>query len=291
MQRPAIFAWTPAVAPAVAALEPQAVLFDSLDNWLIHPRLRRQARLASEAYATLLPTATAVVASAPASRDVLVRYADRVSIIPNGVDPAAFGGLHDRPLDLPPSPVVGYAGVLSSRIDAGLIAAVAAALPDVAFAFVGPVFERAAIRSIQGLPNVHLLGNRHYSQIPAYLAHFDLAWIPHAVGPGETGGDPIKLYEYWAAGREVVSTPIDGLEAWGDQVHLVRNATEAAGTIAGLLAGSIELRAAPVPPERTWDAIARRMLDLLAAGRMAGGPGLTDEAQPAMVIDSEEGRR
>lgn len=265
MQQPTVFAWTPAVAPAVAAIDPAAILFDSLDNWLIHPRLRKQAGLAADAYASLLPRATAVIASAPASQAVLARWAAGAIVIPNGVDPAVFGGSSERPADLPPAPVVGYAGVLSSRIDAHLIAAVAESLPSVAFVFVGPVFERGAIRPIRGLPNVHLLGNRHYSLVPAYIQHFDVAWIPHAVGRGETGGDPIKMYEYWAAGREVVSTRIDGLDAWADRLHLVRSADEATRTIVGLLKGTIARKFATVPPDRTWDAIAARMVRLVSA--------------------------
>jgi glycosyltransferase involved in cell wall biosynthesis len=266
MEQPTVFAWTPAVAPAVAAIDPGAVLFDSLDNWLIHPRLRRQAALAAEGYAALLPTATAVVASAPASQAVLNRWAARVWVIPNGVDPVAFARPTERPTDLPAGPIVGYAGVLSSRIDARLIAAVAQALPDLAFVFVGPVFERAAIQSIRRLPNVHLLGNRHYSLMPAYVQHFDLAWIPHAVGLGETGGDPIKMYEYWAAGREIVTTPIDGLAVWADRLHVVRSAREATRTITGLLAGTLDGKSAGVPPDRTWDAIATQMVRLVSSG-------------------------
>lgn len=265
--RPSVFAWTPTVAPAVRALDPAALLFDSLDNWMIHPRLRSLAGQAADGYAALLPTATAVVASAPASRDVLRRWADHVAVIPNGVNPLTFSGTHVRPLDLPPGPLVGYAGSLSSRIDAGLVAQTASALPGMAFVFVGPVFEPASIKPMRGLPNVHILGNRHYSLIPAYVGHFDVAWIPHAVGKGETGGDPIKMYEYWAAGREVVATFIDGLDQWSDRLHLVRDADHATRTIAGLIGGTVDRKHATVPADRTWEAIARRMIGLLRTER------------------------
>jgi teichuronic acid biosynthesis glycosyltransferase TuaH len=260
---PVAFAWTPTVAPAVESLQPRALLFDSLDNWMIHPRLRHQRRRAAAAYAALLPTATAVVASAPASRAVLERWADEVVVIPNGVDPGAFQGEFARPQDLPKRPVVGYAGSLSSRIDVDLVVETAAGLPDASFVFVGPTFESGPIRKMRGIPNIHLLGNRHYAAVPAYVRHFDVAWIPHAVGRGETGGDPIKMYEYWAAGCEVVATPIDGLDAWSDRLHLVGEPAAAIRTIEGLIEGTIAPKHATVPVDRTWDAIARQMLGLL----------------------------
>lgn len=262
MARAHVVAWLPTVAPAIAALEPAGVVFDSLDNWMIHPGLRRHAELAAAGYAAILPSATGVVASAPASREVLLQWAKDVEVIPNGVEPKTFDGVHARPADLPPGPIVGYAGSLAARIDARLIADVARSLPTISFVFIGQLLEPEAIRPMRDIPNIHILGDRHYTELPGYLAHFDVAWIPHTVGPGESGGDPIKMYEYWAAHREVVSTQIDGLEGWSDRLHLVDDADSAVVTIRGLLDGSIPPKRATVPPDRTWDAIAARIVEM-----------------------------
>jgi glycosyltransferase involved in cell wall biosynthesis len=137
---------------------------------------------------------------------------------------------------------------------------VARELPDVHFAFVGPVLDAGAIRAMRKRPNVQILGDRPYADVPAYMRSFDVAWIPHRVGEGETGGDPIKLYEYWAAGRQVVSTRIDGSEAWSAQVHLVDDADQAAATIRGLLAGGTPRLSTSIPAGRTWDEIAAAIL-------------------------------
>ena len=78
-------------------------------------------------------------------------------------------------------------------------------------------------------------------------------------GVGETGGDPIKLYEYWAAGKQVVSTRIDGMEAWSEVLMLVDESTEAVAAISGLLDGSISLPRPSVPAGRTWRRRSRRI--------------------------------
>ena len=192
-------AWVPTVAPVLFGRDGR-VRFDALDNWLIHPTLRRHAAEAEAAYATIVPRADRVFASGPASARVLARWRPDVTLLPNGVDPEAFTGPVHRPADLPAPPIVGYAGKLAERIDDELVAAVAEELPDVQFVFVGPVLDDGAIRAMRRLPNVQVLGDRPYRDLPAYLRSFDVAWIPHRVGAGETGGDPIKLYEYWAAG-------------------------------------------------------------------------------------------
>lgn len=264
---PAAVAWMPTVAPPIEAVNPRRLVFDSLDNWLLHPQLRRYAAAAMDGYARLLPRADAVLVSAPRSRDALRRWSDDIEIVPNGVSPHLFTGPIERPRDLPTEPIVGYAGSLGPRIDTELVVEVARRMPGVTFAFIGQALDRATARALQACANVLVLGDRHYSEVPAYVRSFDVAWIPHAIGAGESGGDPIKMYEYWAAGREVVTTAIDGLDRWQESLHFVGSPEDAVTAISGLLDGSVHPKRATVPEDRTWEAIADRILTRL---RMTG---------------------
>ena len=252
-------AWVPTVEPVLFGRGGR-VRFDALDNWLIHPTLRRHAAEAEAAYAAIVPRADRVFASGPASARVLARWRPEVTLLPNGVDPQMFTGPVHRPADLPAPPVVGYAGKLAERIDDEFVAAAANLLPEVQFVFLGQVLNRGAVRAMGQEPNVHLLGDRPYDVLPAYVRSFDVAWIPHRVGAGETGGDPIKLYEYWAAGRQVISTRIDGSEAWTAQAHLVDDAAQAAAAIRGVISGALPTLQTAIPAGRTWDEIAGTIL-------------------------------
>lgn len=276
--RPAVIAWTPTVWPAIAGLDRGRLIFDSLDNWITHPLLRKHAASAQLGYEAILGSADGVVVPAPKSKAVLSRWAADIEIVPNGVDPSVFQAPSPRPADLPPPPIVGYAGTLGPRMDVDLVLEVAERLPDVSFVFIGPDparrivdrlaslegFGRPASRSLpRGRHNIRLLGDRHYRLVPSYVRQFDVAWIPHRVGEGETGGDLIKVYEYWAAGRPVVSTRLDGMERWGEDMHFVDGPADAVATIQGLLSGHIPWRAIEVPEDRTWSRIADRLLALL----------------------------
>jgi hypothetical protein len=182
--------WVPAVAPVL--FRPNArTVFDSLDNWLIHPVLRRNAADATAAYAAILPRADRVFVSGPASAKVFTRWRPDAVVLPNGVDPDHWSGTWPRPGDLPAGPLVGYAGKLAERIDDERVAAVAALVPDARFAFIGPILDKRAVRRMQRMPNVLLLGDRPYADLPAYLHAFDVAWIPHRVGDAVLSGAPI----------------------------------------------------------------------------------------------------
>jgi len=191
-------------------------------------------------------------------------------VIPNGVDPQRFAGDERRPDDLPGGLVVGYAGKLADRIDVEFCLEVVEGVGDASFVFVGPIMD-PGVRRLARRTNVRLLGDRSPDRLPAYVRHFDVAWIPHHVGEGETGGDPIKLYEYWAAGRQVVSTAIDGSDAWRKQAWIVADAPEAITVLRGLLSGELAPKPVAVATERTWASISARLVDLLV-----GEPGCED---------------
>ena len=77
--------------------------------------------------------------------------------------------------------------------------------------FVGP--EDFEVRRLARLPNVHFLGAQEYKSLPAHVAHFDVCTIPFRVNALTRAVDPVKLYEYLAAGKPVVSTRLPEVEA------------------------------------------------------------------------------
>jgi glycosyltransferase involved in cell wall biosynthesis len=132
--------------------------------------------------------------------------------IPNGADvekfvPAAEGRL-PVPDDLRniPSPRLGLVGHIHYWIDLKLIRYLAEKRPNWSFVLIGPVAPLANVQQIRKLPNVHLLGRRAAAEIPAYLQAMDCCLNPYVVGELSENCSPLKLYEYLAAGKPVVST-------------------------------------------------------------------------------------
>jgi UDP-galactopyranose mutase len=70
-------------------------------------------------------------------------------------------------------------------------------------------------------PNIHYLGQRPYSELPAFLAGWDVCLLPFARNDATRFISPTKTLEYMAAERPIVSTPItDVAEPYGDIVYL-----------------------------------------------------------------------
>lgn len=145
--------------------------------------------------------------------------------VPNAADVDLFEQALDPatapPADLAaiPGPRIGFVGVLDFRVDQALLAACAAARPDLQWVLIGPVhgqwFDQAALARY---PNVHFLGLKPRAALPAYLKGVDVATIPFVLDRHTSAIYPLKLHEYFAAGRPVAATPLPSLTALADSL-------------------------------------------------------------------------
>jgi glycosyltransferase involved in cell wall biosynthesis len=103
--------------------------------------------------------------------------------------------------------IAGYVGYLGPWIDVETLVFCAGRLTDHAFVFVGPGIEKV-LSPLRSLPNVRLLGTRPHAEIPSCIASFDVCLNPFLIGKIGDSTNPIKLYEYFACGKPVVSTAI-----------------------------------------------------------------------------------
>ena len=130
-----------------------------------------------------------------------------------GVDWEHFGQARARATAIPaelariPRPVLGYFGVVDERLDYPLLARLAEANPKWSVVMVGPVLKVEA-KSLPRRPNLHWLGQRPYSELPAFCKGFDLALMPFALNPATEFINPTKALEYMATGRQIISTPV-----------------------------------------------------------------------------------
>ncbi|GAA1059043.1 glycosyltransferase [Agromyces bracchium] len=186
-------------------------LYDVTDDWLVADRPAAELERLAASEATLMRLAGEVVVCSPelARRKASVR---EVALIPNAVDAAAYRRPMPRPSDLPDGPVALYLGTLHrDRLDVELCASTARAIrPDASLVLVGPDALTPVEREQLRAAGVVLLGPRRRDRVVGYLQHADVLVVPHVVTTFTDSLDPIKLYEYQAVGRPVVSTAVAG---------------------------------------------------------------------------------
>jgi len=197
-------------------------VYDVTDDWLLAPLSARTLDRLRKLDAIALNHADEVVVCSPTL--AASREASRpVTLVPNGVDSEHFQRPQSRPLDLVPAPTVLYLGTLhEARLDIDLVIELATSLPDVAVILVGPdALAPVTQRRLRRLPNIHSLGSRPYSDVPAYLQHADVVIVPHLVTPFTDSLDPIKAYECLAVSTPTVATPVAGFRELADRLTVV----------------------------------------------------------------------
>ena len=196
--------------------------------------------------------------------------------VPNGVDLdwfedcAAGGGV---PADIQEAshPIAGYVGVLRAWFDFDLIGHLARTMPDVSFIMVGPLdfeFRNAHLRTI---PNLRWIGRREYGEMPRYISAFDVCLIPFLAGKVSQTTNPVKVFEYFALGKPVVSTPMHELLTFRNDglLRLAQGKEEFASAVRESLAepaGEIQDRRREMARRHSWRALTELMLSSLNIG-------------------------
>src|SRR5262249_49324721 len=134
-----------------------------------------------------------------------------VYYVGNGVEYEHFAHPRagDRPADMPGGkPVVCYCGAVYPWLDYPLIQYAAEQMPDVHFLFIGPVHPgvEPIAREFSSLSNVSFTGMKPYEALPGYFRYIDVGMIPFQLNELTKSVNPVKLYEYSAAGKPTVAT-------------------------------------------------------------------------------------
>ena len=211
-------------------LHPSMMLFDYIDDAFgftaFPPYVRRE-------WEETIRAADVVTVTTTALRNRIVAAVPReVHIVNNAVEVAQFqNAAGERPADLPPPqrPIVLYVGAIAQWMDFPLLHMLCRSLPEVSFVFIGPVHPavRSDVEAVRAAGNCSFLGTKPYSAVPRYLRHGDVGMIPFVRNTLTSAVNPVKFYEYSAAGIPTVTTFFsDDLLEFGDLIFLARTHEE-----------------------------------------------------------------
>ena len=256
---------------AVLELPVDFLIYDCVDDWesfFPHPRERafvaetdeQMCRRASVVFVGSEPLLKKKIPSNP-STYVVNHAAD----IPHFMKAAEL--TTEIPADLAalPTPRLGFIGMIDLiRFDAELITALADSL-DAHVIIVGGAMKGAE-RLLPAHPRIHWLGMRPVAELPRYLRGMDVLLMPYKINEATRNIYPLKLYEYLATGKPVVTTAIPAVEPMRDLLYVSDSAGDFLLNTSKALAEvdpEVVARRMQRASNHTWESHVRRKRELL----------------------------
>lgn len=204
-QRPIFYFSSPAHVDLIPHYNPSLVVFDYLDEPVeefvsLAPYLRRA-----------LTSADLVVASSKRLYQDSLTVNPNTILVPNGCDFDHFSRAGHRNLPVPEDmkelrpPIIGYHGAIATWLNFNLLVKVADSFSHGHVVMVGPLYN---LTSVPRRPNLHWLGYKRFEVLPNYTQLFDAAIIPFRVSRLTEAVNPIKMWEYMAAGIPIITTAL-----------------------------------------------------------------------------------
>jgi glycosyltransferase involved in cell wall biosynthesis len=216
-QRPINWVFNPTAGVVAGALGEDRLIYHCVDEFSAFTGVASNA--IADLEEQLLRKADLVIVSSELLYLAKVQKNPRTVLVRHGVDYSHFRRALEAQTPIPPEiaqlprPVIGFFGLIADWVDTELMVRVAQRFPAASLVILGKA--TTDVLSLEGLPNVYLLGRKPYHDLPGYCKGFDVALMPFRINQLTLNSNPLKVREYLAAGLPVVSTPIPEVEVLG----------------------------------------------------------------------------
>ena len=229
-RKPLLWIYTPFSESLVEDIENSGVIYECVDEFRAARGFVRSSVVGAMEDSLLKKVSLTIVTQ----ESLLPRRAQickQIFCVPNGADTELFRRVVEDPqpaaslVQRLSRPRLGFVGHIQYWIDLKLIRYLAERRPEWSIILIGPIGSLADSGELKGLPNIHLLGRQPQAEIPRLLKGIDLCLNPYKRDDVAIHASPLKLYEYLAAGKPVVSTEMPEAHKFGTYV-LIGNSYE-----------------------------------------------------------------
>jgi glycosyltransferase involved in cell wall biosynthesis len=271
---PILWLYNPEQGPLIGQFDECLAVYHCIDEFTAGTTGRKR-RVIARLETALLNRADLVFANSLLTYDNKRRLHPRTYHVPSGVHVEHFAQVRDPSTAVHPAiaaiahPIAGYIGNINDKLDIPLLVAVATCLPDWQFVLVGqPYPQKVDLRPLRAQPNVHLLGRFPFEEIPGLIKGVDVCLLFYAGTEFARYRSPLKLYEYLAAGKPVVSTDHPEVREFSSWAEIASTPEEFASAVARAWkedSAEKQRRRAELGRQHSWDGRVSEMEQIIDA--------------------------
>jgi hypothetical protein len=254
------------------------MIYECVDEHAGYPENARIKNKIHEAEMLLVKKADIVTATSTSLKEMKSMWRHDIYFSPNGVNVNTYerGCCEKIPLELEKirRPIIIYVGAIFEWFNLGLVKKICMDRPEWSIVLIGP--ERILSKEKILPDNLRYLGAKHWRNIPSYIKSADLGIIPFVENELTMNVNPLKVYEYFAAGLACVSSFIWELKKY-EEPYVLEIARDEVSFIAAIERNlrnkdyNYEKRVA-IAREHSWDYIFNSFMNLIL-GKMKNMKG------------------
>ena len=236
MRSPILLATLPDAGDYAGCFNEILTVYYCVDDFTLWPGMN-QPELVRDMEAKLLAKADLVVAVSEYLAETRVTPRGPTHLLTHGTDLDHFAAPSlPMPEELAhtPAPVIGFFGLMDEHFDVELMRDVAVRRPHWNFICIGT--KRISLAALEKLPNFRRLDAVPYERLPSFAARFDVAVMPYRLTEHTRTANPLKLREYIATGKPVVSAPLPEALRFAKHIRIAGDAVAFTAAIEEALA-------------------------------------------------------
>lgn len=260
---PIVVSTVPNVVDYPNLLRGRQLIYYCVDDFSLWPGV--DAELVRAMESRLIARADCLIAVSEVLQVRITAPGKRAHLLTHGVDVELFltPATREHPVlsDIP-KPRAGFFGLIDGRMDWELVVSLAQQMPDTAFVLAGPVDASAG--ELPQIKNLHVVGSIRYAELPELIAGLDVLILPYRTGALAAALSPLKLKEYLATGKPVISAPIAAAVEWAGSLAVARTPAEWVVSLHQSLC-SLDQRTLRIPEHlavQSWKSKAQKLLSL-----------------------------
>jgi len=211
LTNPIVLIFIPTAVDVIGHLNERGVVYYCIDELTGYEYVDERNLIKLED--RLLAKADCVIASSAELADAKRKANKNTVYMPHGVDWGLFRSAVEQDLEIPgdiagiKKPIIGFYGYISEDwVDSDLLKQIGNLRPDWSIVLIGK--SAIDMTKLTAQKNIHFLGVKPFEDLPKYAKAFDVAIIPFKINKLTLNSNPLKLLEYLAAGKPIVSVDI-----------------------------------------------------------------------------------
>lgn len=212
---PLLWIYPPHSYPLIGKFDECLVVYHCIDKFSAEQKGRKRKIIESQEKQLLISSDCIFVHSKKLKGDLEKLSHRPVHLLPSAADVNLFQKeiKQNHDLDRITKPKLGVFGTFDGRIDSSLLLSIAIKKPEWQIYLVGPVRPGVRLKKqLVSQSNIHFVGSKRIQELPSYMQAMDVLLLPYVLNELTEYINPLKIYEYLAVGKPIVSVPLPEIE-------------------------------------------------------------------------------